>query len=116
MPGHVHGLIQVKFSILVKDGVRAGREGEKEVGGSWHASGPLPIQTTVSWEQDWLWWDAPPPTPTPDLKLKPCQGSLTDTQALVSTLPASLRGIRVPPPCSCPPLQNEVVGPVNHAH
>ena len=26
MPGYIHGLIQVKFSILVKDWVGAGRE------------------------------------------------------------------------------------------
>lgn len=58
MPGYVHGLVQVKFSILVKDGVRAGRERVREVRGSWCASGPLRTQTTVSWEHDWLCLDA----------------------------------------------------------
>lgn len=68
MPGYIHGLIQVEFSILVKDGVRTGRERGMSEGaglpyshrllGQPPASSPL---TPVSWEQDQLWLDPPPP-------------------------------------------------------
>lgn len=68
MPGYVHGLIQVEFSILVKDGVRTGRERGMSEGAGLPYSHRLPGQppassplTPVSWEQDQLWLDPPPP-------------------------------------------------------
>lgn len=46
MPGHIHGLIQVKFYILLKDGVRTGGErGMSEGAGQSHClklSGAVP--------------------------------------------------------------------------
>lgn len=108
MPGYIHGLVQVKLSILVKDRVRAGRGraggGQRELAGL-AAPGLLPAQTIASWEQDWLWPDA---ATTPKLKTS-VTGSLGDTQVLVSTLVASLSGLRefispvpvpVPVPCT----------------
>lgn len=55
MPGYIHGLIQVEFSILVEDGVRTGRErGMSEGAGLPHsprfpgtAPGLLPINASL---------------------------------------------------------------------
>lgn len=52
MPGHIHGLVQVKFSILVEHRVQAGRKGVSEglaccrASGSWGTAPSLiPIQS-----------------------------------------------------------------------
>ena len=64
MPGHIHGLIQVEFSILVEHWVRAGRRRGVSEGAGLPKSPRLPGDSaqpdphSVSWEQDLLWVDA----------------------------------------------------------
>lgn len=91
MPGYIHGLIQIEFSILVENGIRAGRErGMSEGGGMTHSPWPAPHSDPS------LMGTGPAvarPTPNPKLN-KPVTGSMGDTQVLVSSLATSLSDLR----------------------
>lgn len=95
MPGHIHGLVQVKFSILVEHRVRAGRgRGVSEGAGLLQSLRLLgdsaqPDPHSVSWEQDLLWLDAR----TAKLN-QSVTGLLEDTPVLVSSLTSSSSDLR----------------------
>lgn len=117
MPGYIHGLIQVEFSILVKDGVRTGRERGMSEGAGLPYSHRLPGQppassplTPVSWEQDQLWLDPPPP------KLnKSATGFLEGTP--VSFLATSLNDHKNSFPSPCLHLKSDMdASPLNPRH
>ena len=95
VPGHIHGLVQVEFSILVEHRVRAGRGRGVSEGAGLPQSPRLlgdsaqPDPCSVSWEQDLLWLDAR------TTKLNQSVTSLSeDTLVLVSSLTSSLRDLR----------------------
>lgn len=100
MPGHIHGLIQVEFSILVEDGVRAGRErGTSEGAGMPHSPKLLGDSVQPAPHSDQRLMGAGPALARlshPKLN-KSVTGLSGDTPVLVSSLTTSssdLRGMR----------------------